>query len=246
MNLQSIIHTLTIRPQRLKPVLLALGLTGLGLYRLLYATGVDGRGLLKSGHPAWVILCLLSVAAGILALCSTLRIRGAGGRLLRSLPAGFACVAMALSSLFTGLADLVGGYSMYALPSLLAAAAFLAVAACRILGRRSNFLLHVVICIHFALQMLKLYQANSVDPQLQNYLFQLLSCIALTVTGYQLAAFDLGQGHRRWLWLSSLSAVYLCAVSLGSSHTCFYLTGCIWALTAIPMARRSARKPAQT
>ena len=245
MNLQSILNLCTLRPIRLKLAVLGGGLAGLGLYRLLYAVGLDGRGLLKSGHFAWVLLCLLSILAGALVLVNTLRIRGVGGRPLHSLPAAIACAAAALASAGVCISNLRSASPFYALPALLAALAFVIVGLCRFRGRRPNFLLHVVICIHFALQMLKLYQTCSVDPQIQDYFFQLLGCIALTVTAYQLAAFDLGRGQRRWLCLAALSAVYLCIVSLGSTETCFYLTGAAWAFTAIPAPRRHKKQQAE-
>ena len=95
MNLQSVLRVFSLRPGQLKLALLGSGLAGLGLYRLLYAIGLDGRGLLKSGHFAWVLLCLVSIAAGVLILSNTLRIRGVGGRPMHSIPAAIACVAAA-------------------------------------------------------------------------------------------------------------------------------------------------------
>lgn len=245
MNLKSILNLLSLRPDRLKLVMLGGGLAGLGLYRLLYATGVDGRGLLKSGHPAWILLCLLSILAGALALGNTLRIKGTGGRPVHSAPAAAACAAAALAAGATVFSNLHNGFLFFAVPAVLAVPAFVIVAVCRLQGRRPNFLLHVVICIYFALELLKLYQTSSVDPQIQDYFFQMLACIALTVTGYQLASFDLGRGQRRWLCLAALSAVYLCLVSLGSASAGFYLTGAAWAFTAIPTPRHRRKQQAE-
>lgn len=241
MNLQTILRALSLRPAYLKLAMVGSGLAGLGLYRLLYATGLDGRGLLKSGHPAWIILCLMSLLAGGFAAVNAIRVKGAGGRPPHSLPACIACAAAAVSTLLSAISDLGNGSIIYAFAALLAVLSFGAVALCRLQGRRPNFLLHVVICIFFTLQMLKIYQTRSVDPQIQDYFFQLLACIALTTTAYQLAAFDLGRGQRRWLCLAALCAVYLCVVSLGSTSTCFYLTGAAWAFTAIPTPRRTRR-----
>ena len=242
MNLQSILNACTLRPARLKLAALGGGLAGLGLYRLLYAVGLDGRGLLKSGHFAWVLLCLLSVLTAALFLVNTLKIRGAGGKPLHSVPAAAACIAAALGALFTGASHISGGRLLYAVAAALAILSFGAAALCRLQGRRPNFLLHVVICVYFAMHLLELYQTSSTDPQIQDYFFQMLACIALTVTAYQLASFDLGRGQRRWLCLAALSALYLCLVSLGSSGTGFYLTGAAWAFTALPAPRRRKKQ----
>ena len=237
MNQQSILKRFALRPMQLKLAAVLAGLIGLGLYRLLYATGIDGRGLLKNWHPAWVALCVLSILTAGLLWCSTAPLKGRA-RFPRSLPACVGCAAAAACAVLTCLSDLRSGAILYAVPGLLAALCFAALALCRIQGARPNFLLHVIVCIHFALQMLNLYQRSSIDPQIQDYIFQLFACIALTITAYQLAAHDLGRGQRRWLWMASLSAVFLCMVSMGSTGTGFHLTGALWAITATTAPRR--------
>ena len=240
MNLQSITKTISLRPGMLKRVVLGCGAVAFGLYRLLYATGVDGRDLLKSGHFTWVTLCILSVVMGAVIFASASQLRGGDVRFRKSLPAAVCCGLALISAVFTGLSDLWGGYLVYAIPAFLAACGFAAVTLCRLQGRKPNFGMHSLICIHFTLQLLKLYQANSFQPQFQDYLFQILACVALAVTGYQLAAADLGRGSRRWLWTTGLAAVYLCVLSLGSSATGLFLTGGAWALTSliIPVRKR--------
>ena len=240
MNLQSILKPISLRPVMLKRVVLGGGAVAFGLYRLLYATGIDGRGLLKGGHFAWVLLCILSVAMGAVIFASASQLRGGDVRFRKSLPAAVCCGLALVSTVFTGLSDLWGGYLIYAVPAFLAACAFAAVTLCRLRGRKPNFGMHSLICIHFTLQLLKLYQANSFHPQFQDYIFQILACVALAVTGYQLAATDLGRGSRRWLWTAGMAAVYLCTLSLGSSATGIFLTGGAWAFTAlmVPMRKR--------
>ena len=242
MSLQSILQSISLRPAMLKRVVLGGGAAAFGLYRLLYATGIDGRGLLKSGHFAWVLLCILSIAAGAVIYTGASQLRGGDIKFRRSVPAAVCCILAAVSTLFTGLSNLWNGYLIYALPAFLAVFGFAAVALCRLQGRRPNFLMHAVICVHFMLQLLKAYQINSYHPQVQDYLFHLLACIALAVTAYQLAAADLGRGSRRWLWTAGLAATYLCALSLGSSDTGLFLTGGAWAFTAlmVPMRKRES------
>ena len=237
MNLQSIMKSISLQPPVLKKVVPCCGAAAFGLYRLLFTLGVDGRGLLKSWHFSWVLLCILSVAVGVVILASTTGLQN-DPRFRRSVPAAVGCVLAAASTLFTGLGCLWHGQLVYAVGAMLAAAAFVAVTFCRFLGRRPNFLMHAVICIHFLLQLLKLYQANSFDPQMQDYFFQILACIALAFTAYQLALADLGRGSRRWLWVSGMSAVYLCMLTMGSSATGLFLTGAAWAFTTILIPRR--------
>lgn len=234
MNLQSILKTISLRPPVLKRVIPCCGAAAFLLYKLLYVLGVDGRGLLKNGHFAWVLLCILSVAVGTLILVSTARLPDGESRFRRSLPAAACAALAAISTLAAGFVSLFSGLPIYALPTLLAAACFAAVTLCRFQGRQPNFLMNVVICIHFILQLLQLYRSSSFDPQVQNYFFQMLACIALAATAYQLAAANLGKGSRRWLWVAAMSAVYLSILSLGSSATGLFLTGAAWAFTALP------------
>ena len=237
MNLQSIMKSISLQPPVLKKVVPCCGAAAFGLYRLLFTLGVDGRGLLKSWHFSWVLLCILSIAVGVVILAGTAGLQGES-RFRRSIPAAVCCALAAVSTLLTGLSCLWNGHLAYALGAMLAAAAFVAVTFCRFLGRRPNFLMHAVICIHFLLQLLKLYQANSFDPQMQDYFFQILAVIALAFTAYQLALADLGRRSRRWLWVSGMSAVYLCMLSFSSSATGLFLTGAAWAFTTLVVPHR--------
>lgn len=237
MNLQSILKPIAPRPTFLKRAVPVCGAAAFVLYRLFYATGVDGRGLLVRGHYAWVSLWVLTAAVALLILLGASQLQGTDARFRRSVPAGICCVLAAAGTALTGLAHLGSGQMTYAVGAFLGAAGFAVSAVCRFMGRRPNFVMHTLVCIHYILQMLVYYQANSFDPQLQGYLFQLLACIALAVTAYQLAAADLGRGSRRWLWTAALSAVYLCILSLGSIGSGIFLTGGAWAFTCLFVPR---------
>ena len=231
MKMQPIFEKLSLRPQPLKYTVLGCGAAGFALYRLLYATGMDGRDLLIRNHPAWVGLCILAIALGAVILCSTAGFQGTGSRFPRSIPAGIGCILAATASAYGAWINLPEGNVLYTLPALLAAVSFAAVAFCRFRELKPYFLLHVVICANFVLQTLNLYQHCNFDPQIQGYLFQILSCVGLSLTAYQLAHFDLGKGSHRWLWTIGLCTVFLCAVSMGTSASGMYITGGIWAFT---------------
>ena len=106
MNLQSILKSISLRPGMLKRVVLGGGAVAFGLYRLLYAIGIDGRGLLKSGHFAWVLLCILSIAMGAVIFASASQLRGGDTKFRRCLPAAVCCGLALVSAVFTGLSDL--------------------------------------------------------------------------------------------------------------------------------------------
>lgn len=244
-----------IRTRTLKLLIPACGILGLILRLLLTITGTDDKGLIAAGHPAWICLWLVTIAAAAILAVGVLPIRCPAeykAAFPGSLWSALGCILGAVSALAGGFAHLRAGFAavnflgvilfyLQGAVIFLAAAAFVLVALCRLFGRKPLFLLHVVICMWFALQMLTLYQTWSFDPQLQEYVFQLLTCIALTQTAYQLAAFDMGKGSHRKLWAWGLTAVYLCCLS-ASSHL-FFVTGAVWAFTNLSNPRRPRQRP---
>ena len=222
----------------------ACGVLGLLLRQLLMTTGLDDKGLLTPHHPAWIALLVLSAAVAAAIMLGIRFIRGSGAYRISFPASTLTALGYVLGAVGAFLSwqevDAFGPFGVLTTAAMvLVTAAFLLAALCRKTGRKPYFLLHVVICVHFALQSLTLYRGWSFDPQLQDYCFQLFACIALTMTAYRLAMFDTGRGSHRRLWLWGLAAVYLCCVSMGSGL--FYITGALWALTALSHPRRRKR-----
>lgn len=238
----------------LKPNSLALLLSGGGLLALLLrqlmaASAIDGKGLLISGHPLWIGLLVLTAAAALALLLGTRTIQGPDtyrDSFPDSMLAALGCVPVLITAMRdasqhyqtgTMAADLIGTLTAMigALVAVAAAISFLIAALCRLTRKQVPFLCHGLICVHFALKMLALYQTWSFDPQVHDYCFQLFACIALTLTAYQLAAFDAGKGSHRALWFWGLAAVYLSFACLDSGL--FYAAGGSWALTNLSSLR---------
>lgn len=245
LSLQNLFSALpTLRPRMLKILIPACGGVSLLLLTLLVSTGTDEKGLVTAGHPAWIGIGILAAAAALALLVGVRPIRGPGGYRLcfPASPLGaLGCGLAAVSAVLSAIRHWQDGTPLYAAISALAVLAFAALALCRLTARKPQFLLHVAVCIYFAIEMLNLYQTWSFDPQLHEYCFQLFACIALTITAYQLAAFDGGKGSHRALWAWALTAVYFSCMSLGSGL--FFLTGGVWAFTNLSNLRRPRRKP---
>jgi len=248
-------------PRNLKLLIPGCGLLGLLLRILLVATGTDGKGLIVSFHPAWIALLVLTFAVFAALLLSSGSIRGAmdyKASFPRSLIAPAAGVLAAIAAGASLLRHLRGDGFIAIPPNIFTTAAFfltgavmvLAIIAfilaglCRLTERKVPFLLHVVICVWFALEMLDLYRTWSFDPQIQDYCFQLLACIALAMTAYQLASFDIDKGSHRKLWFWGLAATYLCCLCLDSGL--FYIAGAAWAWSNLTTLRRRQRKTMET
>lgn len=248
----------TLKSNQLKLILPACGGLALALRVLLYATGVDEKGLFAPAHPAWIGILLLTAAAAALIGLNLRTLRGPAdypASFPRSPLGAAGCTLAAVSAVLAAFSHFRSGPVLFAGPSLtptlifylngavmvLAAVSFAAAAFCRLGGKQTHFPLHCLICVYFAVRLLAMYQEWSFDPQLQNYCFQLLACIALTMTAYQLALFDLDKGSHRKLWAWGLSAVYLCCVCLGTADDLLFLAGGVWAFTNLSTLRRPRR-----
>lgn len=243
------------RTQSLPLLTAACGAVGRILRLLHNLTGTDGKGLLLPWHPAWIGVCAVTLAAAVIVFLGVQSIRGVNAYQVcfpASVPAAIGCVLGAVSTVITCVTHFRAGaisspsamtpllFYIQGAVMALAAVSFLLIALCRYRGSQPTFLYHAVICLYFALQMLTLYQVWSFDPQLQRYCFQLFACIALTMTAYQLACFDMGKGSHRKLWAWGLAAVYLCCLSADSGF--FFIAGGIWALTNLSTPRRRQRR----
>lgn len=250
-----------LKPRLLKCLIPACGGLGLLLRLLLTATGIDDKGLLMADHPAWIALLILTAAVTVVVLLGTAALRGSSGyrsSFPRSAFAAAAGVLAAASAVISAVRHfstgpaLPGGsgilagalFSLSGAAMVLAAVSFILAGLCRLTERKPLFLFHVVICVWFAMEMLTLYQTWSFAPQLQDYCFQLFACIALTMTAYQLASFDIDKGCHRKLWFWGLSAVYLCCLCLNSGL--FFIAGGLWAFANLSDPKRPRqRKPAE-
>lgn len=232
----------------LKYLVPAAGGLGLALRVLLYATGIDGRGLLVRGHWAATALCILSAAvlAGVFLLTRKLDgavDHGAAYPASKAAAAG-AFVAMLGLGLTTVREFATFSNRLHLIAWLLGLCATLfmgCIGICRLKGKKPSFLLGATVCLYFALRMVSRYQRWSADPQLYDYCFYLMAYVALMLTAYQHAAFDADMGSHRSLWLYSLMAVYLCCVSLKGTSDTFLLLGCgIWAFTNLTKLQQQA------
>lgn len=240
---------LAVKSNQIKLTFLGAGALGLMLRVILFATGVDKKGLLVSGHWAEVTVWLLTAA---LALGLFLLLRKCSGpkQYRQAFPAS---AFSAIGSILAGCAFVLSGAPAAAEGKMavaelalrfVATAALLGVGYCRFVGRKPYFLLHGAVCLYLALRMVCQYRLWSSDPQLQNYCFNLGAYVALMLTAYQLAAFDAGLGNHRSLWASGLSAVYLCMLSLVGSEPFLLLCCGIWAFTNLSCLKHHRTKPA--
>ena len=239
--------SLAVKPNQLKLIILCAGGIGLTLRAILYATAVDEKGLLLTGHWAEICVWILTAAAA-LGLLLLLRKRNGPEQYGSAFPASplraAGCILAACGIVLSGAPEAVE--EKLALAELVlrfaSAAALIAVGYCRLTGRKPIFLLHGTVCLYLALRMVCRYRLWCSDPQLQDYCFSLGAYVALMLTAYQFAAFDADVVSHRQLWRCGLSAVYLCMLALVGSEPFLMLCCGIWVFTNLSCL--SYRKPA--
>lgn len=240
-----------MKPEKMKMLAAVSGLLGALLRWLLYETGTDEKGLLVTGHWTAIALWVLTAVycGAVLLYCRKLT---GPGQYRHCYPASAAaalgCIACGAALALAGMKDWPLAEApmdmLSAALSLAAAAALVVIALCRLLGKMPPFPLHALVCLCLALRMVSRYRAWSSEPQLMDYLFFVLGYVTLTLSSYQLAAFDAGMGSHRKLWCFGLMAVYFCLTGLYRCGEVPVMAGCaLWMLLNLPSLRARRERP---
>lgn len=207
------------------------------LRRALYIHAVDAKGLLVRNHPLALLLWAVVALGGALILLSVRKLDGSNvyeKNFGREVPSGYLLMAavigcMVLLNRFDGMARfaqllrILGGITV---PALVWGGI------CRYRGKKPFFLIHGVLTVFLLLLLISRYQTWSGNPQLQDYVFDLLALAALVLFGYQTTAFEADRGSRRLQLAAGLLAILLCGAALGRTDmTGLYAAGMVWAAT---------------
>lgn len=228
---------LAVKPNQMKLLLGAAGILGLVLRAVLYATGVDRKGLLVAGHWADTALWILTAVVAVILLiwCSQLsnsrkQQKAFPGSVFSAAGAALAGIAFVLSPVSQAPSRAFATIELVL--RFAAAASLIYVSYCRFRSKTPFFLFHSVVCLYLALRLVCQYRVWSADPQIQNYAFYMGAHVALMIAAYQFAAFDAGFGSHRKLWAAGLAGIYLSTVSVARSSDPFFLICCaLWIFT---------------
>ena len=218
-----------------------------------YGTGLDGDGLLRVGHPAGILVLVLTAAVIGVLLWFT---RGfvSGSKYSQQYPASTLGAAGAFAGaaalLLTAMVELVRRDASFAvltgLLGIAAAAALAFTGLCRLKGLRPNLWFHTALCLYFVLRLISRYQTWSSNPQLHDYCFQLLATVSAMLFSYHRAALDLKSGKRRRTILLGLLGSYFCCLSLVKSDAPLLYAGmAAWMITNLGTLDFSAEVPAE-
>lgn len=220
----------------------AAGMLGaaLRLWQLTAGRGEDG--LLVAGHPAKVLLAVLTLAvAAVLwkvtrslreeersaALCFPASVPGALGA-----DAGAAGMAATGWLQLTGsavLLDRVGGVM-----GLVAGMGLLMSAYGRFRGKQLTALAHIPTSLFLALWLFTRAREWGAEPEIWMFLPELAAMLSLMLAAYQRTAFDAVLGRRDKYVFWNLMAVYLCVTAVpGSKNALLLVTGALWMITNV-------------
>lgn len=196
-----------------------LGLFAMAARWLLYALGTDDRGLLVSHHPAGYAALLLTVLAA-----AAVWFAQVPERTLRSTAVPSLALGLGLLVDSSGTGSLFFTLSRYGAAVILAAQALYAFQ-----KKMSPSGFSAGLCICLILRLIGSYQLWSRVPQIQNYLFALLSGLCLAAFAYQQAAGEAKLGSPKWRFRFALMGCFLCmAASIGALVQPLYLLFALW------------------
>lgn len=227
-----------------------LGAGGLGflLRVLLFAFGKDDKGLFIAGHPANILLYVLSAVAlmGFFLWAFPLKRTPVYRKMFPAAKLPFiGCIVGAVGIFGTDFAELLQKTDGVTIASfilgLLAVGCLLYTGYCRMLGIHPGFLFRGVVAAYFILHLVSQYRLWSAEPQFQNYLFQMLASVFLMFNAYHRSTLDAGIGERRWYVMSNQAALFFCCLSVVGESGLFYLAMGFWTFTELCSLKKVRR-----
>lgn len=237
--------------RKLYPLLgLALGLVGAGCRFLLYALGMDEKGLLVPGHPAAIALWVVTAAAVLAAVLAAMTFREdnkAPDETCRSIPEALGTAVMALGVLSTLLLPENNGIAtllrLHRILSVLAFFCLLAAAVFRLMGKPVPFGCYAGAAVFFFVHVVTRYRAWSGNPQMADYLHALGAGLCLSLVSYYETALVVGLGGRRQRFALGILGIFCCvAAAARGEYPLMHLCGAVWILSVLLTVRPGESK----
>lgn len=237
--------------RKLYPLLgLALGLVGAGCRFLLYALGMDEKGLLVPGHPAAIALWVVTAAAVLAAVLAAMTFREdnkAPDETCRSIPEALGTAVMALGVLSTLLLPENNGIAtllrLHRILSVLAFFCLLAAAVFRLMGKPVPFGCYAGAAVFFFVHVVTRYRAWSGNPQMADYLHALGAGLCLSLVSYYETALVVGLGGRRQRFALGILGIFCCiAAAARGEYPALHLCGAVWILSVLLTVRPGESK----
>jgi len=223
----------------LPAVVLSLSILALSLHRGLYAVALDEKGLLIARHPLTFMLWAAVLAGAALILLTVRNLDGSNVYEDNFAPSTLALLGHIHIGLTVALMAMLyplpmGGpiSFLWKVLGILCGGAMIWGGICRKKGTKPFFGIHAGLTVFLLLYLLSRYQSWSGNPQLQDYVFELLALVFLVLFSYQFAAFEAGMGSRRSQLITGLFVLLLWGpASFRGQVPGLYFSGAFWAVT---------------
>jgi hypothetical protein len=201
-------------------------------YWLLSLTD-ESTGLLPKNHfcgIATVILFAVTVLVSFLAVRNAPRVKDYEKLFPPSLIAAVGGMVGALGLGVSAFAVKGIGVLAYGLPifGILSTVALVYAAWCRFTGHKLTGLIYGVVVVFFMLRLVAWCRVWGTEPQLHNYLFELLASLFLLMAAYYRAKMPNSTAHYRRYAFFSQMALFCCMLCLTDGEWMFYLSAGIW------------------
>ncbi len=222
----------------------AFSLAGFCLRMGLYALALDIKNLLIPNHPLEMGLWAVMLLGAAVILVSVRKESSSGTfeeNFVPSLAAGLGQIFLGVCILATVLSQPAFGLlgMLWRITGFLTAPALVWGGICRRQGKRPFFGIHGIACVFLLLHMVCQYQYWSGNPQIQDFVFELLAAVSLTLFCYHCASFEAGSGSRQRQLASGLLTVLLSGPALsGTAFPALYLGGAVFAATNLCVRKR--------
>ena len=230
-----------LKINRLPLLTLVCGALGLLLRFGLYATAVDGKGLLVSGHYLLILSWVLTIIVAALLFFIVRTLDGDNGYAANFSPSilgGIGYIAAGVGLLLTVTRDIQGFAYMekivkvWIILGIATSLCLFALGILRTKGIRPFFGLHGLLILFLGLHLVCQYREWSGMPQSPDFTFQLFACMFMMLAAYYHAGFDVDMGQRRHLLFVGLLGSFLCCMAVVKSDApILYLTFGFWMVT---------------
>lgn len=213
---------------------LACGVACMLLRFVMMVYGFDEKGLLVSGHISMIISWVIAAAFLIGLFFGVKRIHG-NGNFDQLFPASFFCGGLVVLAGVVIAVLSLGRHSMLELVLGIAAGVCMIVTGIyRFQGKHPHYGFHFVVCIFFIVKLITNYRSWSIDPQLQDYAFQMLASVMLMLAAFYRSSVDANMIDRKKLVFTCLAACFFCIASISDPENPIYYAACgLWAVGGV-------------
>ncbi len=230
------IKNFKISSDRLLLITLGAGLLTLLLRIWLYATGMDSKGLLLTGHPgnwlSFTMVALYLAALGLWVLSLGKNTAGYNQLFPASPIAFFGNIVAGVGFGICAILDIAQKFQVINLLlflfGLASAASLVYLAQCRQRRLQPSMAFHGVITLYLLIRSVAQYRVWSSQPQLQDHFFCLLAAVFAILALFQRTSLDARAGNRKQYVFFNQAGLFFSLAAIRSEDWLFYLSIAIW------------------